>query len=186
HDGARAQIDEAPLMPYPHAADPIIALQERNSRGVVEHADLLAVGAGGQRLDQFLAAAPDMASKPAPELEFAVNAKSLAAKAQLEAHALLAHPPGRVEASRNQDFAEVGVTAIFGEPPDIVEILLSGVGADIDILQFVVVDVRYQLREVVKAVIDDAEGAAGKGGIAPARGLRRDLQLQHRGAVFRR
>src|SRR5205823_10053490 len=32
HDGARAQIDKAPLMPYPHAADPVIALQQRDSR----------------------------------------------------------------------------------------------------------------------------------------------------------
>src|SRR5205823_8128289 len=96
-----------------------------------------------------------MAGKPAPELELAVNPERLAPEPQLKAHALLAHPPGRVEASRNQDFAEVGVAAILGEPPDIVEILLGGVRADIDILQFVVVDVRYQLREVVKAVIDD-------------------------------
>src|SRR5204863_3462862 len=146
-----------------HAADPVIALQERESRGVVQHADLLAVGARGQRLDQFLPTAPDMASKPAPELELAVDPERLAPEPQLKAHALLAHPPGRVEASRNQDFAEVGVAAIFGEPPDVVEILLGSVGADIDILQFVVVDVGDQLREIVKAVIDDAEGATGKG-----------------------
>src|SRR5207247_2081230 len=138
------------------------------------------------RLYQFLAAAPDMAGEPAPELEFAVNAKCLAAKAQLKAHALLAHPPGGVEASCDQDLAEVGVAAIFGEAPDIIEILLGGVGADIDILQFVIIDVGDQLREVVKAVIDDAEGAAGKGGIAAAPMLRRNFQLQHRGAVFLR
>src|SRR5205814_6592499 len=133
-------IDEAPLMAHAYAADPVLALQERDSRRVVEHPDLLAVGAGGERLDQFLAAAPDMAGEPAPELEFAVNAKCLAAKAQLKAHALLAHPPGGVEASCDQDLAEVGVAAIFGEAPDIIEILLGGVGADIDILQFVIID----------------------------------------------
>src|SRR6266480_7902574 len=33
---------------------------------------------------------------------------------------------------------------------DIIEILLGGVGADIDILQFVIIDVGDQLREVVK------------------------------------
>jgi len=63
----------------------------------------------------------------------------------------------------DQEFRQIGVAAVFGQPSDIVEILLGGVGADIDILQFVVVDVRDQLREVVEAVIDNAEGAAGKG-----------------------
>ena len=86
----------------------------------------------------------------------------------------------------DQEFRQIGVAAVFGQPSDIVEILLGGVGADIDVLQFLIVDVGDQLREVVETVIDDPEGAAGKGGIAAAPMLRRDFQLQHRGAVFRR
>ena len=91
-----------------------------------------------------------------------------------------------VEALRDQDFGQVGVAAVFGEPADIVVILLVGVGADIDIGQLVVADVGDQPREIVEAVIDDAPGAAGKGRIAAAPVLRRDFQHQHRGAVLLR
>jgi hypothetical protein len=125
-----------------------------------------------------------MTGEPAPELELAVDAKRLPAKPQLKAHALLAHPPGGLEAFCDQDFAEIGVAAIFGEAPDIVEILLGGVGPDIDILQFVVVNVGDELRQIVEAVIDDAERAARKGGIAAPPVLGRNFELQYRGAVF--
>ena len=109
-----------------------------------------------QRLHQLLAAAPDVAGEPAPELEFAVDLERLAAEPELEAHALLAHPHAGLEALGDQDLGQVGVAAVFGQPPDVVVILLLGVGADIDIRELVLADVGDQLRQIVEAVIDDA------------------------------
>ena len=125
-----------------------------------------------------------MAGQPAPELELAIDAKRLPPEPQLEAHALFTHPHAGLEAFRYQDFGQVRVAAVFGQPADIVVILFLGVGADIDIFQLVVADIGNEPREVVEAVIDDAPGAAGKGRIAAAPVLRRDLQHQHRGAVL--
>src|SRR5205807_3576893 len=98
-----------------------------------ENPDLLAIGAGGERLDQFLAAAPDMAGEPAPEFELAIDLKGLSAEAELKAHPLLAHPHAGVEAAGDQDLGQIRVAAVFGQAADIVVILLGGVGADIDI-----------------------------------------------------
>ncbi len=184
HDRLRAQIDKAPVAAHPHPGDAVIALQQRHRRGLVQDRDAVALGAAVQRLHQFLAAAPDVAGQPAPELELAVDAKRLPPEPQLEAHPLLAHPHAGLEALRYQDFGQVRVAAVFGKPADIVVILFLGVGADIDIFQLVVADVGNEPREVVEAVIDDAPGAAGKGRIAAAPVLRRDLQHQHRGAVL--
>ena len=186
HDRFRAQIDKPPVAAHPHAGDAVIALQQRHRRRVVQDRDPLALGAAVQRLHQFLAAAPDVAGQPAPELELAVNLESLPPEPQLEAHAFLAHPHAGLEALGDQDFGQIGVAAVFGQPADIVVILFFGVGADIDIGQLVVADVGDQPRQIVEAVIDDAPGAAGKGRVAAAPVLRRDFQHQHRGAVFPR
>ena len=185
-DRLGAQVDQPSLMAHPHAGDAVVALQQRDRRSVVEDRDLLAFGAAVQRLHQFLAAAPDMAGEPAPELELAVDPERLAAEPQLKAHALLAHPQPGVKAPRDQNLGQVGVAAVFGQPADIVVILFLGIGADIDIGEFVVADVGDQPGEVVEAVIDDAPGAAGKRRIAAAPVLRRDLQHQHSGAPLAR
>ena len=127
-----------------------------------------------------------MAGQPAPELELAVDLERLAPEPQLKAHALLAHPqPGRV-APGDQDLGQVGVAAVFGEPPDIVVILLLGVGPDIDSGEFVVADVGDEAGQVVEPVIDDAPRPAGKRRIAAAPVLGRNLQHQHRGAALLR
>jgi hypothetical protein len=55
----------------------------------------------------------------------------------------------------------------LGQPAHIVEILFFGIGPDIDIAELVVTDVGNEPREVVEAVIDDAERAASKGRVAP-------------------
>ena len=181
-----AQIDDAVLMADAHALDPVVALQQGQRRGLVIDRDVLALAGRVQRLHQLLAAAPDVAGEPAPELEFSIHLERLAAEAQLKPHAFGAHPLAGLEALGDEDFGEVGVGAVFGQPPDVVVILLGGVGADIDVCELVVAHVGDEGREVVEAVIDDAERAAGKRRIAAGRVLRRDLQHQHRGAVLPR
>ncbi len=186
HHRFRPQIAQPAAMAHPHAFDAAVAGQQRHRRGLVQHRDAVARGAGVQRLDQFLAAAPDVAGEPAPEFELAVDAERLAAEAELKAHALLAHPQPGLKAAADQDFGQVGVAAILGHPSHVVEILLLGVGAEIDVAQLGLVHVGDQPRQILAAVVDDAKGAAGKGGVAAALILGGDFEHQHRGPVLAR
>src|SRR5271165_1065262 len=181
-----AQVMNAAPMAHPHALDAAVALQETDRRGLVEHSDPVMRGARVQRLHQFLAAAPDMAGETAPEFELAVDPKRLPAEPELETDALAAHPHAGLEAIADQDLGHVRVAAELGEATHIVEILLLGVGPEIDVPEFGLVHVRDQLREILTAVIDDAKRAAGEGGVAAARLLGGDLQHQHPGAVLLR
>ncbi len=181
-----AQVTEAALMAHPHALDAAVALQEADRRGLVEHRDPVARGPCVQGLHQFLAAAPDVAGEPAPEFELAVDPERLAAETELEAHAFAAHPHPGLEAAADQDLGHVGVAAVLGQPAHIVEILLLGVGAEIDVPELGLVHVGDEAREVLAAVIDDAERAAGEGRVAGARLFGGDFQHQHAGAVLMR
>ena len=173
-------------MAHPHPLDPAVAGEQGDRRRLIEHPDPVARGPRVQRLHQFLAAAPDMAGEPAPELELAVDAERLAAEPQLKAHALVAHPQCRLEAAADQDLGQIGVAAILGQPAHVVEILRLVISAEIDVGELVVVDVGDQPREVVTAVIDDAKGAAGKGRVAALLILGGDFEHQHRGTVLPR
>src|SRR5579862_3395628 len=102
-------------MAHPDALDPVVALEQGKRRGLVVNRDLLALAARVQRLHQLLAAAPDMAGEPAPELELAVDLERLAAEAELEPDTLVAHPAAGLEALGDEDLGEVGVGAPFGE-----------------------------------------------------------------------
>ena len=127
-----------------------------------------------------------MAGEPAPELELAVDPERLAAEPELKPHALFAHPHAGGKAAADQDLGQIGVAAILGQPAHIVEILLLGIGAEIDVFELGLVHVGDQPGEVLAAVIDDPERAAGKGRIAAALVLGRHFEHQHRGAVFTR
>ena len=173
-------------MANPDADDATIALKQRERWGFVQHLDALSRAARMQGFHQLLAAAPDMAGEPAPELELAADIERLAAEAELKPHALFAHPAPRLEALGDEDLGEVGVRAPFGQAADIVVILLGCVSADIDTRKLVLAQVRDELSEVVEAMIDEAECAAGEGRVAAGRFLGRDLQHQHRDAVLAR
>jgi hypothetical protein len=86
----------------------------------------------------------------------------------------------------DQDLGHVRVAAVLGQPAHIVEILLLGVGAEIDVPELGLVHVGDQSREVLAAVIDDAERAAGEGRVAGARLFGGDLQHQHPRPVLAR
>jgi hypothetical protein len=125
-----------------------------------------------------------MAGEAAPEFELAVDPKRLPAEAELEAHALAAHPHPGLETAADQDLGHVRVAAVLGQASHIVEILLLGVGAEIDVAELGLAHVGDQPGEILGAVIDDAERAAGEGGVAGACLLGRDFEHQHPGAVF--
>jgi hypothetical protein len=127
-----------------------------------------------------------VAGESTPEPEPAIDAERLAAEPELKPDPLLAQPQRGVEAAADQDLGQVGIAAILGQPAHIVEILLLGIGADIDMAQLVLADIGNEPSEVVKAVIDDAKRAAGKSRVAAPRLFRGDFQHQHAGAVLAR
>src|SRR6516165_12743222 len=71
------QVTDTALMAHPHSLDAVVALQQADRRCLVKDRNPVACGARVQRLHQLLAAAPDVAGQPAPELELAVDAKGL-------------------------------------------------------------------------------------------------------------
>src|SRR5580698_3152241 len=102
-----------------------------------------------QRRDEVLATAEDMASEPAPELELAVHLEGLPAQRRLKAHTMLAQPHAGLETVADQHLGEFGITAIFGEPPHVIEILAIRVATEIDRCQIEIGNVGCQMQQVV-------------------------------------
>jgi len=100
--------------------------------------------------------------EPAPELELAVDTEGLAAEAELKPYTLLAHPHRALEAAADQDFGQVGIAAILGQPAHIVEIFFLGIRPEIDIPELGLVHVGDQAREVSRAVIERARQMPGR------------------------
>ena len=94
------------------------------------------------------------------------------------------HPGGGLEAVADQDFAEVLVGAVLRQLEHVVEILLLGVGAEVDVREVLVRHRGQHLEQVLDAAIGEAEGAAGEMRIAAALLERRRLQHQHARAVL--
>ncbi len=137
-----------------------------------------------QGFGQLRAAAQQVAGETSPELELAVHVERLTTQGGLEAHAMLGQPNRRLVAVGDQNIGEVRVGTPLGQAADIVDILLAGVGAEIDIGEVEIGDVRREAQEVVNALIDEAERAAGEGGVAGTRAFGRGLEHHHRGAAL--
>jgi len=88
---------------------------------------------------------------------------------------VFAQPQARIEAVADQHLGEVGITAIFGQPAHVVEILALGVAAEVDGCEIQIGDVRRKLQQVVDVGIREVERGAGERRVAAARFLRRRL-----------
>ncbi len=157
---------------------------EAHRRRLVDDRDAAPLHIGIERLEQLRPAAPDVQREPAPELELAVDLVGLPAKAGLQLDALLRHPGGGLEAAAHQDLAQLGVGAIFGHLEHVVEELVLGIGAEIDVREILVGERRQHRGEVLDAAIGEAEGAAGEVRVAAALLERRGFQHQHACAVL--
>ncbi len=162
---------------------PVLA-HERDRRRLVDDLHAAPLGGGVERLQHFRTAAPDVQREPAPELELAVHLVGLPAEAGLQLHALAMHPGGGFEAVADQDFAEVLVGAVLRQLEHVVEILLFGVAAEVDVREVVVRHRGQHLEQVLDAGIGEAERAAGEMRIAAALLERGRFQHQHARAVL--
>ena len=169
HHGAGAQVVLSKAVADPHALDARIAVQQRCGGGVVQHRYADALQPLVQRGDEMLAAAKDVACKAAPELEFPVHLECLPTERRLKPHALSAQPKTSIEAVADQHLGEIGVAAILGQPPHVVEILAFGVAAEVDAAEVEVGDVGCKAQQVIDLGIGEAERTAGERRVAAAR-----------------
>ena len=124
---------------------------ERDRRRLVDDPHAALLGGGVQRLEHLRAAAPDVQREPAPELELAVDLVGLPAEPGLQLHALAMHPGRRLEAVAHEDLAQVLVGAVLRQLEHVVEILLFGVGAEVDVREVLVRHRRQDLEQVLDA-----------------------------------
>ena len=133
------------------AGQPPVLADEAGGRRLVENADAAPLHIGIERLEQLRPAAPDVQREAAPELELAVDLVGLPSEARLQLHALPRHPLGGVETAAHQDFGEIGIGAVLGQREQVVEELLFGVGAEVDVLEILLRQRRQHGDEIVDA-----------------------------------
>ena len=186
HDRFAAQLAFDALVPDADALDANAVIDKAQRARLV--ADLDApLGRGlGEHLDETWAAAHRLDRQPAPELELAVDLEGLASVDRDEAHALVAHPAERIEASGDQELDQIGIGAVLRHPRHVVEKLLLGVGAEIGGCDLLFGQIRHQCLDVLDAVVNDPNRAGGEPAVAAGFVLRRRFQHQHRGALFLR
>ena len=185
HDCLGADPDLAALVAGDDAAHDAVFLDQRHRRRLVVDGNAGLHGGLVLKIDQARPAAPGFDREAAPELVLAVHLEGLAAIGGLEAHALGAHPLHGLEGAADQDVGQLGVAAIVGHPAHVVEILVGGVAAEIDVALFVLGEV-VELNQIVDAVEDHAHGAGRIGAVAAALGFGSRLQHGHRGARLAR
>jgi hypothetical protein len=122
--------------------------------------------------------------KPAPEFELAVDLVGLPAEPGLQLDALLRHPGRGLEAVAHEHLAQLGVGAILRHLEHVVEVLVFGVGAEIDVREILVGERRQHGDQVLDAAIGKTKGTAGEVRVAAALFERRRLQHEHARAIL--
>src|SRR5262249_52788342 len=131
-----------------------------------------------ERIHQPRAAADRFQREATPELELVVDLEGLPAPGRSEAHAFFSHPQRGGEALLHQDLGEIRIAAVLRDPRHVVEELVGRVRAEVGALALLLRQID-QLREVVRAVVDDAQEARGEARVAARFVLGRALEHQH-------
>ena len=139
----------------------------------------MVAGRLGQGLDEPRPAAPDLHREPAPELVAPVHLERLAPVGGAEAHPVAPHPAKGLEAAVDEGLGEVRVGAPLGEAPEVVEVLLAGVGAEFDVPPLVLGEVRHELHEVVHPAEDEPHRPRRVAAVAARLLLRGPLEHGH-------
>src|SRR5688572_21231066 len=113
-----------------------------------------------ERREHFRSPAIDMQREPAPEFELAFDLVGLPPQSRVQLDAKPCHPFRGFEARSHQYFAKVRIGSIAGEFEHVVEILVLGIGAEIDGRELLVANLT-NLTQILWAAIGEAESAAG-------------------------
>ena len=117
--------------------------------------------------------APDgLQAEAAPEAELALHLERLVRPRRHEAHALLVHPPHGGERLPDERVGHLLVGEALRYAHEVLEVLGLGVGADLHHVELGRREVRYELDDIVDALVGEADGAAGEVGVAAAHRLR--------------
>ena len=169
-----------------HPAHGAVLLDEVRRPGAVEDRDVVRARRLGQGLDEPRPAAPDLHREPAPELVAPVHPERLAPVRGAEPHPVAAHPAKRLEAAVDEGLGEVRIGAPLGEAPEVVEVLLARVGAEVDVAPLVLGEVRHELHEVVNPAEHEPHGARRVAAVPARFVLRRPLEHGHPRPAFAR
>jgi len=186
HHALGLHFDGVPVVLDAHALDAVVIGEQGKRAGAIGDDDIVLACDLGQRVHQSGPAAHGFDREAAPELEYAADLVGLPSPDRHEADALVAHPQHGRLAALDQNFAQVGIGAIFGDAAHVVEKLFLGVGAEVGLRNLLVGEIRHQRAQVIDAVIDAAERAGGEAAVAAGFIFRRALQHQHRHSLLGR
>src|SRR5882672_7888354 len=161
-----------------HSMHAAVVGDKRNRPRLVPDLDAVLLRDLGERVHQPRTAADRLQRQPAPELELPLDLERLPAPRGGETHAFLTHPKRGGETLLDQDLGQIGVAAVLGDTRHVVEELVGGIRAEVGALALLLRQVD-QLREVVGAVVDDAQQPGGEARIPAGLVLRRALEHEH-------
>src|SRR4029453_4290214 len=179
-------LDRAPIVFHAHALDAIVVGNKRHSPRVIGDMNAIFARDPGVCINKSGPAAPGFNRQPAPKLELAVDLVSLASIDRNETDAFALHPSHRFLAASDEQFAQIGIGAVFGDTPHIVEELVFGVGAKIGIGNLFIGQIGHQRAQIINAIVDAAKGTGSETAIAPGFFFRRALDHQDRNAMLTR
>src|SRR6185295_4009619 len=149
-----------------HSMNPGVIRDQRDGSCAVHDLDARLLRELRQRFDQPRPAADRFHREAAPELELAADLERLPAPRRSEAHAALSHPLRGRQALLDEDFGEVRIAAVLGDPRHVVEELLFGIGAEVGVGDFLRREVRDQRLEIVRPAVGEAEQSRGEARVA--------------------
>ena len=144
HNRARSEFERPPGLLHAHALHAVVVHDERERAAPVADLDAQSFRDRGPRVDESGTTAVGLNRQAAPEFELTVDKERLASPNRREADALLLHPHDRFPAAFDQELAQHGISAVFGDPAHVVEELLFGVSAEVGARHFGVGEIRHQ------------------------------------------
>ena len=163
-----------------HAA----VVEQVGDGGVVDDLDANRPRPRRQRVDQAPAAPDHVHHRATPEGEAVADLERLAAVAGLKANAVAGHPAEIVSTVGDERLGQVRVTAVFGDPGQVVQELLGRVRPEVGVGHLGISEIGHQGSQVVDAVVDSPHESAGERTVAAGQSFRRPLEQRHIGALF--
>src|SRR5262249_48910769 len=132
HHSTRAEVVLPEAVPHANTINTGVAAQQRCSCGVIQDRNTQLLESRMQCSDQMLTTSQDVAGQAAPELKLSIDLECLPTERWLKADTQSAKPQARFITVADQHFSQIRIAPVFGQPAHVIEILLFGIGAEID------------------------------------------------------